>query len=148
MLIEVVAVYYCLSQSFGVIIHAYVSRVSPIMQHPTTPQTTVHKTSSLKIGAVDAASVALYDTSGATDPLWRLPNILKNQQGMVMCSAPATNTALCCSPDSVMAVVEGGRVLAAIETNGLKNHGAAMSFDGRFVAAATFTADVKVVVGF
>lgn len=41
----------------------------------------------------------------------------------------------------------GGRLLAAIDTNGLKNHDAAMSVDGRFVAAATFTADVKVGVG-
>ena len=33
--------------------------------------------------------------------------------------------------------------LASIDTGGLTNHGAALSCDGRFIAAATFTVDVK-----
>ena len=33
--------------------------------------------------------------------------------------------------------------LASIDTGGLTNHGAALSPDGRFIAAATFTVDVK-----
>ena len=37
-----------------------------------------------------------------------------------------------------------GQPLTFIETAGLTNHGAALSLDGRFLAAATFTADVKV----
>ena len=89
----------------------------------------------------------MYDTSTTTpEPVWRCTNILHGQTGMVLCGAAQGPPAvLCCSPDARMAVVGGaGKVLASIETNGLKNHGAAMSGDGRFVAAATFTADVKV----
>lgn len=89
----------------------------------------------------------MYDTSSSTpDPVWRCTNILQGQRGMVLCGAAQGPPAvLCCSPDARMAVVGGaGKILASIETNGLKNHGAAMSGDGRFVAAATFTADVKV----
>ena len=33
--------------------------------------------------------------------------------------------------------------LASIDTGGLTNHGASLSSDGRFIAAATFTVDVK-----
>ncbi len=39
-----------------------------------------------------------------------------------------------------------GSVLAALDSAGLVNHGAALSSDGRFFAAATFTADVKVTI--
>ncbi len=84
--------------------------------------------------------------------LSQVPNVLKHQPGMVLhasCSGTRpTPLFLCCSPESVMTVVTGigGRLLASINTNGLKNHDAAMSRDGRFVAAATFTADVKVMV--
>lgn len=38
-----------------------------------------------------------------------------------------------------------GAVLASLDSAGLVNHGAALSADGRLCAAATFTADVKVL---
>lgn len=94
---------------------------------------------------MDGASVAMYAGTNP-EPVWKARDVLQGQTGMVLCGAHAGPPAvLCCSPDARMAVVGStGSVLASIQTNGLVNHGAAMSGDGRFVAAATFTADVKV----
>lgn len=39
---------------------------------------------------------------------------------------------------------KSGKVLGNVDTNQLKNHMAAVSPNGRFIAAAAFTADVKV----
>lgn len=42
---------------------------------------------------------------------------------------------------------EQGKVLARVDAAGLQTYDAALSPDGRFLAAATFTADVKVCTG-
>ena len=39
----------------------------------------------------------------------------------------------------------GGKLLASLNTAGLVTHGIALSASGRFLAAATFTSDVKVL---
>ncbi len=63
---------------------------------------------------------------------------LCDMQGVLLAAAAKTG----------LAVLDAktGSVLAALDSAGLVNHGAALSSDGRFFAAATFTADVKVTV--
>jgi len=56
-------------------------------------------------------------------------------QGVLLAAAAKTGLALLDA--------RGGGVLAALDSAGLVNHGAALSADGRLFAAATFTADVK-----
>jgi hypothetical protein len=57
------------------------------------------------------------------------------RQGVLLAAAAKTGLALLDA--------RGGSVLAALDSAGLVNHGAALSADGRLFAAATFTADVK-----
>lgn len=47
--------------------------------------------------------------------------------------------------DIVLCHGKTGRIFGNVDTNQLKNHMAALSPNGRFLAAAAFTADVKVI---
>ena len=58
-------------------------------------------------------------------------------QGILLAAAAKTRLAVLDA--------RSGAVLASLDSAGLVNHGAALSADGRLCAAATFTADVKVL---
>ena len=60
-----------------------------------------------------------------------------NLQGILLAAAAKTRLAVLDA--------RSGAVLASLDSAGLVNHGAALSADGRLCAAATFTADVKVL---
>lgn len=51
---------------------------------------------------------------------------------------------VCSAKTSLSLLSMRGGKLANLDSAGLENHGAALSPDGRFFAAATFTSDVKV----
>ncbi|KAJ4805874.1 Transducin beta-like protein 2 [Rhynchospora pubera] len=61
-------------------------------------------------------------------------------------SADGSTIVASCSEESEIKVWDGksGKLLGTVETNQLKNNMAAISPNGRFLAAAAFTADVKV----
>lgn len=96
-------------------------------------------------GTLHAASLAMLSGPGL-EQTWEVKNVLSKDPGMLLRGSTRGPVVLMtCSPSAAMAVVSGsGKVLAEIDTNGLKNHGASISPAGNLVAAAAFTADVKV----
>ncbi|KAK9860423.1 hypothetical protein WJX84_007132 [Apatococcus fuscideae] len=98
-------------------------------------------------GAVLTSNAPNHHKSGPAasfDTEWELPKIHGGkEQAKQLLSAQSIAVVL--SEKSQMRLISlTGQPLTIIETAGLTNHGAALSRDGRFLAAATFTADVKV----
>ncbi|KAK9839144.1 hypothetical protein WJX74_010445 [Apatococcus lobatus] len=98
-------------------------------------------------GAVLTSVVPNQHKSGPAasfDTEWELPKLHGGKEhAKQMLSAQGIVVVL--SETSQMRLVSlTGQPLTIIETAGLTNHGAALSHDGRFLAAATFAADIKV----
>ena len=81
--------------------------------------------------------------------LMQVPKAHDNRPAMSLQSAMQSSTSgvlLSCSANNEMRLFSfSGKQLASVDASGLHNHMAAISTDGRFLAAATFTSDVKVV---
>ena len=99
------------------------------------------------LAAVTETGLAVVDAESGSLWTWGLAHTTAQStdvhdlcgiQGVLLAAAAKT----------ALAVLDAktGSVLAALDSAGLVNHGAALSPDGRFFAAATFTADVKVTV--
>ncbi|DBB17019.1 hypothetical protein WJX82_010063 [Trebouxia sp. C0006] len=80
--------------------------------------------------------------------LWQVPNSHDGRPAILLQSAHRSETSgvlLSCSAKNELRLFSfAGRQLASVDAAGLHNHMAAISLDGRFFAAATFTSDVKI----
>lgn len=78
----------------------------------------------------------------------QVPNSHDGRQAVLLQSAHRSETSgvlLSCSAKNELRLFSfAGKQLASVDAAGLHNHMAAISPDGRFFAAATFTSDVKV----
>lgn len=78
----------------------------------------------------------------------QVPKAHDKNPGILLQSAMHSGTSgvlLSCSAKNEMRLFSfAGKQLASVDASGLHNHMAAISPNGRFLAAATFTSDVKV----
>ena len=85
---------------------------------------------------------------GTARTFLQVPNSHDGRQAIQLQSAHRSETSgilLSCSAKNEMRLFSfAGKQLASVDAAGLHNHMAAISPDGRFFAAATFTSDVKV----
>ncbi|MEW5317650.1 MAG: hypothetical protein WDW38_008932 [Sanguina aurantia] len=89
---------------------------------------------------------------GATfEEFWQVPNAHGKELPLTMRSVPSSASAgrigllfSCTTKKDVRVFNMQGREVAMLEPNSLANHDLAVSYDGRFVAVATFTAEVKI----
>lgn len=81
--------------------------------------------------------------------LMQVPKAHDNRPAISLQSAmqsTASGVLLSCSAKNELRLFSfSGKQLASVDASGLHNHMAAISTDGRFLAAATFTSDVKVI---
>lgn len=85
------------------------------------------------------------------DLQWEVKNVHGKEQGLAMKAVTASacvgrmGVVVTCSTKKEVKVLDlQGKTLATLEPASLANHDLAVSNDGRFVAVATFTADVKI----
>ena len=99
---------------------------------------------------VNAAGLAMLNFAPKEpEEEWAQENIHKKQLGLCLDSAASSKggygiLASSSNKTDLRVYSTAGRLLGAVDTGGLNNYMAAISPDGRFVAAATFTSDVKV----
>ena len=90
------------------------------------------------------------DAMKLTAALPQVPNSHDGRQAIQLQSAHRSESSgilMSCSAKNEMRLFSfAGKQLASVDAAGLHNHMAAISPDGRFFAAATFTSDVKVRV--
>ena len=122
------------------------SPTHPAPAHPAPP----HPPPQTK-GLVNAAGLALLDF-GPKEPqeVWSVEDIHNKQPGLCLSAAASSKggygVVVSSSTKTDLRVFSAstGRQLGAMDTGGLRNHYATVSRDGRWVAAATFTSDVRV----
>lgn len=102
-------------------------------------------------GVVDSAGLELLDFSGRGEPeaVWERADVHARAPGLCLRSSASSRgghsvIASCSSRTDVKVFSSRGEELGTIDTGGLENYMATVSRDGRWVAAATFTSDVKV----
>ncbi|KAL3134052.1 hypothetical protein ABBQ32_008481 [Trebouxia sp. C0010 RCD-2024] len=103
-------------------------------------------------GIVQEANLSMVhlasNKSSEQHTLWQVPNSHDGREAILLQSAHRSDTSgilLSCSAKNEMRLFSfAGKQLASVDAAGLHNHMAAVSPDGRFFAAATFTSDVKV----
>jgi hypothetical protein len=99
---------------------------------------------------VNAAGLLMLDF-GPKEPTedWAAENIHKKLPGLCLAASSTSKgghgvLASCSTKTDLRVYASTGRLLGSVDTGGLNNYMATISRDGRWVAAGTFTSDVKV----
>lgn len=106
-------------------------------------------------GMVNAAGLVMLDFSGKeAEEEWSHDGVHNKLAGLCLTSASTSKSghgllASCSTKTDIRVFTTSGRQLGSMDTGGLNNYMATISRDGRWVAAGTFTSDVKVYeIGF
>lgn len=97
-------------------------------------------------GSLDAASLAMLDLNSNFSTMWELNNAHGGGAALTVDGCSRGVFATCGQKTDFKLFSSLGKQLAALDSSGLTNHGISLSAHGQktFVAAATFTADVKI----
>lgn len=97
-------------------------------------------------GTLEAASLTMFnlDARGALNSSWQIPNAHEGAPALTVAGSSQGIFATCGQKTDMRVFSSTGKQLACLDAAGLTNHGIALSENGQFLAAATFTSDVKV----
>lgn len=97
-------------------------------------------------GTLEAASLTMFTlgNKGVPDQSWQIQNAHGGAPALTVAGSSTGVFATCGQKTDMRIFSSSGKQLANLDSAGLTNHGIALSENGQFLAAATFTTDVKV----